>query len=403
LALRLIDLFFDPLFAVFCSIIQSERGGAVGRACEIIGCCTLLGDPAMPDSPHVKGKVVIPIKKTAEPAAPRGEGYLPALAVQYYKRLKRQRLYPLVVRWSRADHVHVPPTGESSTVVVRPVIPGALIVPTELPLSAAQPDATATFQVTPLARGHLNGARVDVLYQGKQVGTVPLPMNVVRISLSGALLALAFLIPLFLMLTTGNNKLTSATMKKRKATEQELKSFEGVNAPTLVKGNPNFVGDSKQGDGRIKGKVNAKPKGNNDESRDADDETPPDGKGATKAKGNSTNAATEKRPKDIPTVVYYYPGPGEVLTDYINQVLPPIRLSWSPPKTSEEASDQGGFSGAIAAGIGAVYQALCDAMQNQPQLMVYGCFLLFLVASLLLRSSSRVSVRGKPIALARPA
>src|SRR5262245_13810557 len=99
----------------------------------------------MPDSPHVKGKVVIPIKKAADSPAPGGEGYLPALSVQYYKRLKRQRLYPLVVRWSRAEHVHVPAAGESSTVMVRPIIPGALVVPAELPLSAGQPDASATF------------------------------------------------------------------------------------------------------------------------------------------------------------------------------------------------------------------------------------------------------------------
>lgn len=306
----------------------------------------------MPDSPHVKGQAVMPIKKTAEPVSPRGDALLPALVVHFYQHMKRQALYPLVVRWSRGDYGYVPVAGENAAVVVRPVIPGALIVPTELLLNAANLDASATFHVTPLARGRLAGARVEVLHHDKRIQSLPLPMRVFRLSPSAVLLALAFLIPLFLLLTAGPNKLTGAN-KRRAPTEAEKKSFEARLSTTLVPGNPTSV------------------VGKKDKTEDKKDAANGKGKGAGQKGVDPT----------LPMTVSYTPSPGEVLMDRLSGVLPSIPMI-TP-----------GLIGLVSG----AYQLECDVMDNWPQFAVYGTFVLLVVASILLYSSGRTTARSQAV------
>src|SRR6516225_1659953 len=69
------------------------------------------------------------------------------LRVSYYATMKPQRVYPLVVEVSRGPGSSDGPTG--ATVTLRPVVPGALVAPAELPLEVSRPGARATFHVTP--------------------------------------------------------------------------------------------------------------------------------------------------------------------------------------------------------------------------------------------------------------
>ncbi len=302
----------------------------------------------MPDSPHVKGKVVLATKKPAEPDVPPPDILLPALVVHLYRSMKRQALYPLVVRWSRSDYGYGPVGGKNAAVVLRPVVPGALVVPTELLLNAGNPDASATFHVTPLARGRLTGARVEVLHQDRRVQSVGLPMKVYRLSPSALLLALAFLIPLWLIMTSGSNKLT-APNKLRKPTEAEKKSFEAKLSPTLVPGNPTSVVGKKD------------------------------------ATGDKTDNGKGKKAVDftLPMTVSYTPSPGEVLQDRLTVLLPSIP----------------GLTPALIGLVSGAYQLQCDIMDKAGQFAVYGIFLLLLVASILLYSSGRTSVRSQPVPL----
>src|SRR5262249_27724795 len=109
-----------------------------------------------------------------------------------------QRVYPLVVEvprpWGKAA-----PTTSVDPVIVRPVIPGALVAPAEQRLDASKPGSQVTFQVTPLARGKLPGARLELQQPGHAVQTLPLGMKAVTRRMTWVLLALTFLLPLGLL------------------------------------------------------------------------------------------------------------------------------------------------------------------------------------------------------------
>ena len=82
----------------------------------------------------------------------------PALApvqVTYYRRLKHQCVYPVVVRWKKGA---APTPGRKVT--LRLLLAGAQVVPSETTLDAGKPQDHATFQVTPLAKGWLRAQRL---------------------------------------------------------------------------------------------------------------------------------------------------------------------------------------------------------------------------------------------------
>jgi len=289
------------------------------------------------------GKVVASSKKAYDPASRS----LPPLFASFYQRMKRQRVYPLVVRWGKGKGSE---STDTPALQIRPIIPGALVVPAELPLEPGL-DATATFHVTPVALGRLSSARVEVLHQGRNVDALPLKMRVVRWSIARVLFLLAFLVPLLLIFTTGDHKLTSDKKKYRRLTAHEQKASEARRVP-------------KAGSvGAIPGKKGAFPK------------KVDNAKGAGKEAANDNVALTAE----------YDPEPGEVLADHVNKLLPKI------PSVSDS----------IAWAVGEGYQFVCDAMHDQPQLTFYGTFLLFLVLSMLLCSRGRGAVRGQPLVLPR--
>jgi hypothetical protein len=128
-------------------------------------------------------------------AAHRGHT-LPAakadLRVRYYYRMKPQRVYPLVVEVLRGT---ASPGAAPDPVVVRPLIPGAHVVPAEHTLDVNRVGERANFYVTPLARGRLPAPCVEVLQHGRPVGSIPLRMKGVTQRLTWLLLLLTLLVP----------------------------------------------------------------------------------------------------------------------------------------------------------------------------------------------------------------
>ncbi len=110
--------------------------------------------------------------------------------VTFYRRMKMQRVYPVVVRWRRGA---APAPGHATT--VRLLMAGAQVLPTELPLDPAKPTAQATFYVTPLARGWLRAQRLEVLLDGRKVQEVPLASKAVTQRLAWCLLVLTLVVP----------------------------------------------------------------------------------------------------------------------------------------------------------------------------------------------------------------
>jgi len=118
---------------------------------------------------------------------------LPPLQVRYYRRMHRQRVYAVTVSWHNKDERR-PPAG-TGPVLLRLLMAGAQVVPSEQPLDPARRDARATFYVTPLARGWLRGERLEVLVDGRKVQEMPLMVNVSSQKMTWVLLALTILVP----------------------------------------------------------------------------------------------------------------------------------------------------------------------------------------------------------------
>jgi hypothetical protein len=125
----------------------------------------------------------------------------PQLQIRYWKVMKPQRVYALVVtvpaRGKKGGEAEEEPA-RGGLVVVRPVIPGAQVVPAEQRYEVA-PGNQITFQVTPLARGRLPRARLEVFAPGQPPEIIPLPMKAKTHRLALVLLFLAWAIPTFLV------------------------------------------------------------------------------------------------------------------------------------------------------------------------------------------------------------
>jgi hypothetical protein len=123
------------------------------------------------------------------------------LHFRYHTVMKPQRIYPLTVEvpTSRKDGEA---GGVGTVIVVRPVIAGAQVVPAEQRLDTSEPENQVTFYVTPLARGRLPQARVEVFAPGQAPQDVPMPMKAMTQRLSWLLLVLAFVLPWFMVKIT---------------------------------------------------------------------------------------------------------------------------------------------------------------------------------------------------------
>jgi hypothetical protein len=128
------------------------------------------------------------------------------LRVRYYDRMKVQRVYPLTVEVTAGPNR--PGVGLAlDPVVVRPVIPGAQVVPAEQRLDVSRPGERAAFHVTPLARGRYPNPRVEILQHGRTVQAIALRMKGVTQRLTWLLLALTLLLPALVFHYTRTAKL----------------------------------------------------------------------------------------------------------------------------------------------------------------------------------------------------
>lgn len=146
--------------------------------------------------PEPKGKSTYSRPSPAREAG-RAEDGLGVLQVRYFRRMRPQHVYGVVVTWPKGQERRVP--AATPPVTVRLLMAGAQVVPAELPLDPSDANAKATFYVTPLAKGWLRNERLEVLVGGRKVQEVPLPSKVRGQGLTWLLLALAILLPWFLL------------------------------------------------------------------------------------------------------------------------------------------------------------------------------------------------------------
>jgi hypothetical protein len=113
--------------------------------------------------------------------------------VRYYKSMKPNRVYPLVVELPRATAK--PTAGSNSPLVVKPVVAGAVVTPSEQAMELTPSGGEATFHVTPVAKGRLTDARVELSQQGRRVDAVPLKMKAKTQRMTWILLLMTLIIP----------------------------------------------------------------------------------------------------------------------------------------------------------------------------------------------------------------
>jgi hypothetical protein len=122
---------------------------------------------------------------------------LPPLAVRYYRRMHLQHVYAVAVSWDNRKG-RKPPAG-APPVLLRLLMAGAQVVPSEQPLDPTQRDARVTFYVTPLAKGWLRNERLEVLLDGRKVQELPLSCHVTSQKMTWFLLVMSILVPWFLL------------------------------------------------------------------------------------------------------------------------------------------------------------------------------------------------------------
>src|SRR2546421_107070 len=100
----------------------------------------------------------------------------PKLQVRYFKRMKPHRVYSLVVEVPKSKRRDEDEKERGSVVVVRPIIAGAQVQPAEQRFEAA-PGNQIIFYVTPLARGRLPRARLEVFAPNQPPEVIGLKMK----------------------------------------------------------------------------------------------------------------------------------------------------------------------------------------------------------------------------------
>ncbi|MBY0522477.1 MAG: hypothetical protein K2R98_03730 [Gemmataceae bacterium] len=118
------------------------------------------------------------------------------LRVRYYRRMKPQRVYPMIVELLPVDKkpaTSSTPPGDPVTIC--PLVPGAHITPAVLEVGPKQSNSKATFYVTPLATGRLRDAKITVSHQGRVLQEVSLPATSATQTMTRFLAVLTFVLP----------------------------------------------------------------------------------------------------------------------------------------------------------------------------------------------------------------
>ncbi len=144
------------------------------------------------------------------------------VVVNFYRRMNKNRVYPLVVELKRITDKHS--LASSSPVQIRPMVPGAHVTPALREAHLGNSDAVSTFYVTPLARGHLRDARVGIYQDGRALQEVRLPMKGVSQLMTWILLAVTILIPCLIhyFTTTVDLSVSAAGAKTARATAENV-------------------------------------------------------------------------------------------------------------------------------------------------------------------------------------
>ncbi len=350
-----------------------------------------------------KGNAVAATRETVARPTPAATDV--RVVAKFYRRMKPQRVFPLVVELQGTAG------GSGGPVFIHPFIPGAHVIPAEQSLDPAAAKSKATFYVTPHAKGALRGARLDVFQQGRLVQEIPLAMRTATQRLTWVLALLTVLVPAFLLYFTVYHPLKGYKFATRAVPLEAPPAGEPekLNQPPKEDGGP-----AKGKDG---GLAEAEEEAEDDPSaatlvqnRGGSQKKEPSD--AQKPRGGRGGAP----PGDVVPLNYrlqsvqFPQDPGEVLEDQINRHVPDkITLSW--PESSSDAEQPAepppepwtislAFTRTISSFLGTAYTYACNMIDMHLSFWVGIGLLGLTVASAVTHRSARGRRRGKPLVLA---
>lgn len=147
------------------------------------------------------------------------------LTLDYYTVMKPQRTYPLSVTVPPGTPL-APDLPTSEPVMVRPIIPGALVVPSQQALDLACPGARVQFQVTPVARGRLSGSHIEILRDGHVVQELPLGMRARTQGPTLFLFLLTLILPPLVMHYTGNSGVPEGLVRGKRLKKEAIERLQ---------------------------------------------------------------------------------------------------------------------------------------------------------------------------------
>lgn len=147
--------------------------------------------------------------------------------IRYCRRMKVQGVYRMQVELRAVEPKGASAAGAGDSLIARPLISGAQVQPAEQELGPKASNNKIYFAITPLAKGRLKDARLQLLHQGRLLEEIKTPMTGTSKRATGLLFlatlaALAFLVGLLPALPD----LSNGKIVESLAVQQKLPDYD---------------------------------------------------------------------------------------------------------------------------------------------------------------------------------
>jgi len=165
-------------------------------------------------------------------------GPLYQVEVDHYPTMKTQRVYPLRVRFPKAPSFgNVTDHPMEGNITVRPIVPGAIVTPSEQSVPLTSIGEQLVFYITPLAYGALPEARLEYSVPTQPVQQLPLNLRGVSQRSTVRSLLLLFIVPMIFFMMRGATSWASSEEAggygMRDRLEMLIPGFMPMKQPTI--------------------------------------------------------------------------------------------------------------------------------------------------------------------------
>lgn len=120
--------------------------------------------------------VTVPVSGHMNVTVP-GSSVKHQVRVRYCRRMKVQGVYRMMVELRAIEPKGASAAGAGDSLIARPLISGAQVQPAEQELGPKASNNRIYFAITPLAKGRLKDARLQLLHQGRLLEEIKTPMT----------------------------------------------------------------------------------------------------------------------------------------------------------------------------------------------------------------------------------